>query len=245
MNRWIWVKTLNCSCEVRSQISTITMAAFNTTVASFNVGYADFFTEHMKKLCNPSAAPEIPVEPLACTNLPRSLTDSCINYSCLEEGENIEGTNNFVLKNGMLDLTVGTLNASPGSSIRRHNALSLFLHQAVLRALYAVLTHDISSRICDVALNIIDCLLQLGVVPGMGKKLSKPDNKENQEARAKDLAGQSLAGGAQGGGPLPGAGGGGDGGGGGGSGGGSGQGSKDDVKNNKENDKKVSSEFIL
>ncbi|GLD63442.1 protein unc-80 homolog, partial [Lates japonicus] len=91
--------------EVRSQISTITMAAFNTTVASFNVGYADFFTEHMKKLCNPVAVPEIPVEPLACANLPRSLTDSCINYSCLEEGENIEGTNNFVLKNGMLDLT--------------------------------------------------------------------------------------------------------------------------------------------
>lgn len=91
---------------VRSQISTITMAAFNTTVASFNVGYADFFTEHMKKLCNPVVVPEIPVEPLACANLPRSFTDSCINYSCLEEGENIEGTNNFVLKNGMLDLTV-------------------------------------------------------------------------------------------------------------------------------------------
>uniref|UniRef100_A0A8C4P1H3 Protein unc-80 homolog n=1 Tax=Dicentrarchus labrax TaxID=13489 RepID=A0A8C4P1H3_DICLA len=205
--------------EVRSQISTITMAAFNTTVASFNVGYADFFTEHMKKLCNPVAVPEIPVEPLACANLPRSFTDSCINYSCLEEGENIEGTNNFVLKNGMLDLTV------------------------ILRALYAVLSHDISSRICDVALNIIDCLLQLGVVPGMGKKLSKPDNKENQEARAKDAAGQGLGGGAQGGGAVPGAGagGGGDGGGGGGgggSGGGSGQGSKDDVKNNKDNDKK-------
>uniref|UniRef100_A0A3Q2ZNL7 Unc-80 homolog (C. elegans) n=1 Tax=Kryptolebias marmoratus TaxID=37003 RepID=A0A3Q2ZNL7_KRYMA len=202
----------------RSQISTITMAAFNTTVASFNVGYADFFTEHMKRLCSPVAAPEIPVEPLACANLPRSLTDSCINYSCLEEGENIEGTNNFVLKNGMLDLT------------------------AVLRALYAVFSHDISSRICDVALNIIDCLLQLGVVPGMGKKLSKPDNKENQEARAKDPAGQGLGGGAQGGGPIPGAGGGGDGGGGGGgggsgSGGGSGQGSKDDVKNNKDSDK--------
>ncbi|KAE8278523.1 Protein unc-80-like protein [Larimichthys crocea] len=183
--------------EVRSQISTITMAAFNTTVASFN----------------------IPIEPLACANLPRSFTDSCINYSCLEEGENIEGTNNFVLKNGMLDLT------------------------AVLRALYAVLSHDISSRICDVALNIIDCLLQLGVVPGMGKKLSKPDNKENQEARAKDPATQGLGGGAQGGGAVPGAGagGGGDGGsggGGGGSGGGSGQGSKDDVKNNKDNDKK-------
>lgn len=82
------------------------MAAFNTTVASFNVGYADFFTEHMKKLCNPVTVPEIPAEPLACANLPRSFTDSCINYSFLEEGDNIEGTNNFVLKNGMLDLTV-------------------------------------------------------------------------------------------------------------------------------------------
>lgn len=117
-----------------------------------------------------------------------------------------------------------------------------------MRALYAVLSHDISSRICDVALNIIDCLLQLGVVPGMGKKLSKPD-KENQEARAKDPAGQGLGGGAQGGGAVPGAGagGGGDGGGGGGgggSGGGSGQGSKDDVKNNKDNDKKVGS-YVL
>lgn len=93
------------------------------------------------------------------------------------------------------------------------------------------------------ALNIIDCLLQLGVVPGMGKKLSKPDNKENQEARAKDAAAQGLGGVAQGGGPIAGAGGGGGGGsgggGGGGSGGGSGQGSKDDVKNNKDDDKKV------
>lgn len=139
-----------------------------------------------------------------------------------------------------------------------HRLCSLLLNtphfdplQAVLRALYAVLSHDISSRICDVALNIIDCLLQLGVVPGMGKKLSKTENKENQEARAKDPAGQGLGGGAQGGGAVPGAGGGGDGGssggggGGGGSGEGSGQGSKDDVKNNKDNDKKVCSELVL
>lgn len=82
------------------------MATFNTTVASFNVGYTDFFTEHIKKLCNPNPIPEMPCEPLACSNLPRSLTDSCINYSCLEEKDTIEGTNNFILKNGMLDLTV-------------------------------------------------------------------------------------------------------------------------------------------
>lgn len=106
-----WLRRLSWPPTVRSQISTITMAAFNTTVASFNVGYADFFTEHMKRLCNPVAVPEIPVEPLACSNLPRSFTDSCINYSCLEEGENIEGTNNFVLKNGMLDLTVSEISS--------------------------------------------------------------------------------------------------------------------------------------
>ncbi|KAG7280341.1 hypothetical protein CRUP_024133 [Coryphaenoides rupestris] len=186
--------------EVRSQISTITMAAFNTTVASFNVGYADFFTEHMKKLCTPAAAHDImPSEPLACANLPRSLTDSCINYSCLEDGESIEGTNNFILKNGMLDLT-------------------------------------------------------LSVVPGAGgvRKTSKPEDKENLEARVKEGTGAQAGGGGggEGGGGTGGGGGGGgggEGGGGGGggggdgggeSGGGSGKGSKDDLKNNKDNDGK-------
>lgn len=92
------------------------MATFNTTVASFNVGYADFFTEHMKRLCNPVPMPEMPTEPLACANLPRSLTDSCINYSCLEEGESIEGASSFILKNGMLDLTVsGGIRAMRGA----------------------------------------------------------------------------------------------------------------------------------
>lgn len=91
---------------MRSQISTITVATFNTTLASFNVGYADFFSEHMRKLCNQVPIPEMPHEPLACANLPRSLTDSCINYSYLEDTEHIDGTNNFVHKNGMLDLSV-------------------------------------------------------------------------------------------------------------------------------------------
>ncbi|XP_075036413.1 protein unc-80 homolog isoform X26 [Mixophyes fleayi] len=144
--------------EVRSQISTITVATFNTTLASFNVGYADFFADHMKKLCNQVPIPEMPHEPLACANLPRSLTDSCINYSSLEDTDHIDGTNNFVHKNGMLDLSV------------------------VLKAVYLVLNHDISSRICDVALNIVDCLLQLGVVPCVEKKRKKSENKENESS---------------------------------------------------------------
>nr|XP_055069097.1 protein unc-80 homolog isoform X7 [Misgurnus anguillicaudatus] len=205
---------------VRSQISTITMATFNTTVASFNVGYTDFFTEHIKKLCNPIPIPEMPCEPLACSNLPRSLTDSCINYSSLEERDTIEGTNNFILKNGMLDLT------------------------AILRALYSVLTHDISSRICDVALNLIECLLQLGVVPSGVKKTSKDEDKVAEHP--KEGASQSV-GGAQGEvaggtGAAPSGGGGGDGGGGGGGGESRGE-SRDDLKNtdNKEGDTSLSS----
>lgn len=102
---------------VRSQISTITVATFNTTLASFNVGYADFFSEHMRKLCNQVPIPELPHEPLACANLPRSLTDSCINYSCLEDTDHMDGTNSFVHKNGMLDLSViGKERGKPGPS---------------------------------------------------------------------------------------------------------------------------------
>lgn len=109
--------------------------------------------------------------------------------------------------------------------------------------MYAVLTHDISSRICDVALNIIECLLQLGVVPSMSKKAAKQEDKVKEADLSKEGASQSV-GGAHGGvagstGAVPSGGsgdgdGGGDGGGGGG-GGESGSGSKNDIKNNKGN----------
>lgn len=49
----------------------------------------------------------------------------------------------------------------------------------VLKAVYLVLNHDISSRICDVALNIVECLLQLGVVPCVEKNRKKSENKDN------------------------------------------------------------------
>ncbi|XP_067404843.1 protein unc-80 homolog isoform X2 [Emydura macquarii macquarii] len=213
--------------EVRSQISTITVATFNTTLASFNVGYADFFSEHMRKLCNQVPIPEMPHEPLACANLPRSLTDSCINYSCLEDTDHIDGTNNFVHKNGMLDLSV------------------------VLKAVYLVLNHDISSRICDVALNIVECLLQLGVVPCVEKVRRKSENKENEIMEKRPSEGSfQLKGAASGGSacgfaapPVSGAGdgggeeGGGGGGGGGGADGGGGGGGGPYEKNDKNQEK--------
>ncbi|XP_066492815.1 protein unc-80 homolog isoform X3 [Tiliqua scincoides] len=219
---------------VRSQISTITVATFNTTLASFNVGYADFFSEHMRKLCNQVPIPEMPHEPLACANLPRSLTDSCINYSCLEDTDHIDGTSNFVHKNGMLDLSV------------------------VLKAVYLVLNHDISSRICDVALNIVECLLQLGVVPCVEKTRRKSENKENETSEKRQsetsfqlkgalssstsgfgpvpVSGTGDGGGEEGGGGSGGGGGGGGGDGGGGGGGGEG-GGRPFEKNDKKEDK--------
>ncbi|XP_006022347.1 protein unc-80 homolog [Alligator sinensis] len=218
--------------EVRSQISTITVATFNTTLASFNVGYADFFSEHMRKLCNQVPIPEMPHEPLACANLPRSLTDSCINYSCLEDTDHIDGTNNFVHKNGMLDLSV------------------------VLKAVYLVLNHDITSRICDVALNIVECLLQLGVVPCVEKVRRKSENKENEAPEKRPSEGSfqikgatsggsacgfvapSVSGAGDGGGEEGGGGGGGGGGGdGGGGGGSSGSGGGPYEKNDKKQEK--------
>ncbi|ETE65869.1 Protein unc-80-like protein, partial [Ophiophagus hannah] len=176
--------------HVRSQISTITVATFNTTLASFNVGYADFFSEHMRKLCNQVPIPEMPHEPLACANLPRSLTDSCINYSCLEDTDHIDGTSNFVHKNGMLDLSDITfrqflLRPQSGFCKQYVNIVlpaisNISSFKVVLKAVYLVLNHDISSRICDVALNIVECLLQLGVVPCVEKIRRKSENKENE-----------------------------------------------------------------
>lgn len=103
--------------------------------------------------------------------------------------------------------------------------------------MYAVLTRDISSRICDVALNIIECLLQLGVVPSITKKVAKPEDNVEEADLSKEGASQSV-GGAHGGmagstGTVP-SGGSGDGDGGGDGGGGE-SGSKNDIKNNKGN----------
>uniref|UniRef100_A0A8D2LZS7 Unc-80 homolog, NALCN channel complex subunit n=1 Tax=Varanus komodoensis TaxID=61221 RepID=A0A8D2LZS7_VARKO len=220
----------NSHGKIRSQISTITVATFNTTLASFNVGYADFFSEHMRKICNQVPIPEMPHEPLACANLPRSLTDSCINYSCLEDTDHIDGTSNFVHKNGMLDLSV------------------------VLKAVYLVLNHDISSRICDVALNIVECLLQLGVVPCVEKIRRKSENKENEstEKRQSETSFQlkgALSSSTSGFGAVPiigtgdggGGGGGGSGGDGDGGGGGGGEGGgRPYEKNDKKEDKEES-----
>uniref|UniRef100_A0A8C4R3Z8 Uncharacterized protein n=1 Tax=Eptatretus burgeri TaxID=7764 RepID=A0A8C4R3Z8_EPTBU len=96
--------------EVKSQISTISMATFNTTLASFNVGYSDSFVEHMRRLCSQTAIPELSHEPLACANLPRSLTDSCLAYSDMVSLPHVgtvqSSVGTFVLTDGSLNLKV-------------------------------------------------------------------------------------------------------------------------------------------
>lgn len=100
----------------------------------------------------------------------------------------------------------------------------------VLKAVYLVLNHDISSRVCDVALNIVECLLQLGVVPCVEKVRRKSENKENEAPEKRPSEGSfQLKGAASGGSacgfgapPVSGAGDGGEEGGGGSGGGGGG-----------------------
>lgn len=125
----------------------------------------------------------------------------------------------------------------------------------VLKAVYLVLNHDISSRICDVALNIVECLLQLGVVPCVEKNRKKSENKENEsvEKRPSEGAfqfkgvsssstsgfGAPSASGAGDGGGEEGGGGDGGGGGGGGDGGGGGGGGGGPYEKNEKNQEKV------
>lgn len=78
-----------------------------------------------------------------------------------------------------------TLLCNVGNVINMRDYCIPFSLQAVLRALYAVFNHDISSRVCDAALSIIECLLQLGI-PGKDKGLSGSENKENSETRSRD-----------------------------------------------------------
>ncbi|XP_072817461.1 protein unc-80 homolog isoform X9 [Vicugna pacos] len=124
--------------------------------------------------------------------------------------------------------------------------------KVVLKAVYLVLNHDISSRICDVALNIVECLLQLGVVPCVEKNRKKGENKENGtvEKRPSEgtfqfkgvsgsstcgFGGPSVSGAGDGGGEE---GGGGNGGGGGGDGGGGGGGGSGPYEKNDRNQEK-------
>lgn len=110
----------------------------------------------------------------------------------------------------------------------------------MLRALYSVLNHDISSRVCDAALSIIECLLQLGV-PGKNKWHTCSDNKENAEARSRDGTNVRTPVGVMGefGVGPDGGGGGGDGG------GGDGRDSRDNIKNNKQKVCAISADVVF
>ncbi|XP_078453386.1 protein unc-80 homolog [Lampetra planeri] len=157
--------------EVKSQISTISVATFNTTLASFNVGYSDFFAEHMRKLCSQTAIPEMPREPLACANLPRSLTDSCLTYSGVEDPvEPTEDASSYICRDGTLD------------------------YQVIARALSVVLGGDISSRVCDTALHIIHVLLQLGLVAATDERGSAQRDDGHPQEQTGDRAPRTRGG---------------------------------------------------
>jgi len=95
-----------------------------------------------KALPSPSKSRE--PSPTGAGGLPRSMTDSTINYgagSCGEDAlEELPGSACYVTADGQMD------------------------YRVVLKAAHAVASRFCSLRVCTVLLNILNCLLDIGVV---------------------------------------------------------------------------------
>lgn len=76
------------------------------------------------------------------TALPRSASDTFVNYTVKEEEETAEaaGSTYYIQENGHMNFSV------------------------IIKALHTIISTETSARVCDVALNIIDTLLEFSVV---------------------------------------------------------------------------------
>lgn len=94
----------------------------------------------------------------------RSLTDSNISYLSTEEAQEVAGCVYYTDSNGHMDYTV------------------------ILKAAYIVSSRDCSARICLALLNIVDCLLDLGIIEKEEKKEAKSkrenDNNNNNNSNS-------------------------------------------------------------
>lgn len=72
--------------------------------------------------------------------LHRSATDTEISYNCNEEIEEVPGSVFYIKSNGQLN------------------------YEVILKAAHAVANRDCSGRSCGVLLNILNCLIDLGVI---------------------------------------------------------------------------------
>ncbi|KAJ8031313.1 Protein unc-80-like [Holothuria leucospilota] len=89
---------------------------------------------------------------IPATVLPRSASDTFVNYTVKEEEETAEaaGSTYYIQENGHMNFSV------------------------IIKALHTIISTETSARVCDVALNIIDTLLEFSVV----QKGAKPSESK-------------------------------------------------------------------
>eukprot|EP00105_Crassostrea_gigas_P024973 XP_011445404.1 PREDICTED: protein unc-80 homolog isoform X2 [Crassostrea gigas] len=103
-------------------------------------------------------------------SLPRSMTDSDINYSHEEEVHEVPGSVHYIQKNGHLN------------------------YKVILQAIHFIALNQATPRVCEVLLNIINCLLDLDIVERKQdvKLTESPENKKADEGSSRSTTSDSA-----------------------------------------------------
>ncbi|XP_074657337.1 protein unc-80 homolog [Tubulanus polymorphus] len=100
--------------------------------------------------------------------LPRSLTDSNISYSCEEPVEEVTGAVHYIQQNGHIN------------------------YQVVLKAVHAVTMGRVTARVSETMLNILHVLLDLDVIEKTKKVKVEENNNNNTNNNDNDKKGVSM-----------------------------------------------------
>ncbi|XP_061164273.1 protein unc-80 homolog isoform X1 [Saccostrea echinata] len=102
-------------------------------------------------------------------SLPRSMTDSDINYSHVEEVHEVPGSVHYIQDNGHLN------------------------YKVILQAIHFNALNQATPRVCEVLLNIINCLLDLDIVERKQdvKVPDSPESKKTEEDSTKSTTSDS------------------------------------------------------
>ncbi|XP_071097692.1 protein unc-80 homolog [Haliotis cracherodii] len=94
-------------------------------------------------------------------NLPRSMTDSNISYKPEEDIQEVSGSKHYIQDNGHIN------------------------YKVVLRAVHFVAMNERSPRICEVLLNILNCLLDLDIIETKSSPPRSPATPDSQDTTDK------------------------------------------------------------
>lgn len=98
------------------------------------------------------------------------MTDSDINYSHEEEVHEVPGSVHYIQKNGHLN------------------------YKVILQAIHFIALNQATPRVCEVLLNIINCLLDLDIVERKQdvKLTESPENKKADEGSSRSTTSDSA-----------------------------------------------------